>query len=176
MAAKVSLIVAHDNKLGIGANNRLLWNITKDLDRFRQITLGHPVIMGRKTFQSIGRPLPDRTNIIITRTQPSVPHSVHSVPDRHSDPERNVKITHSLKEAIVLAKSIDKTEIFIIGGGEIYRQAMAENLVDRLYITHVQGDFQADTFFPSYSHFKTLISKTSDSENQYQFEYKVLEP
>jgi len=168
MAAKVSLIVALDDQKGIGAKNRLLWNIKKDLAHFRQLTLNHPIIMGRKTYDSIGRPLEGRTNIIITR-QPS------SDPDRHSDPDRNIKITHSLEEAIDLAKSIDNQEIFIIGGGEIYSQAMTKNLVDRLYITHVKGDYKADTFFPSYDHFKTLINQTSDQEDDYQFEYKIWE-
>lgn len=162
MAAKVSLIVAHDDQKGIGAKNRLLWNIKKDLAHFRQLTLHHPVIMGRKTFQSIGRPLPDRTNIIITR-QKDFSLSGTFVVD-------------SLEAAIFLAKTKDSTELFIIGGGEIYSQAMAKNLVDRLYITHVQGDYKADTFFPAYEHFKTLINQTSDKEDKYQFEYLILEP
>ncbi|MCG2691388.1 dihydrofolate reductase, partial [Microgenomates group bacterium] len=133
----------------------------KDFAHFKKITTGHPVIMGRKTYQSIGKPLPGRTNIIITRN----PHSV---------PERNVKITHSLKEAIDLAKSIDNQEIFIIGGGEIYRQSMADNLVDKLYITHVKGDFKADVFFPDYSHFK-LLKQVNGREGQYRFTFYVFE-
>lgn len=161
MPAKVSIIVAHDDQLGIGAHNRLLWHLKKDFAHFKKITTGHPVIMGRKTYESIGKPLPGRTNIVITRN----PHSV---------PERNVKITHSLKEAIDLAQSIDKKEIFIIGGGEIYRQAMAKNLVDKLYVTKVQGDFQADTFFPDYSHFK-LLKQQKDQEGPYCFIFYVFE-
>ncbi|MCX6816860.1 MAG: dihydrofolate reductase [Candidatus Beckwithbacteria bacterium] len=154
---KISIIVAHDNKLGIGAKNRLLWHIKKDFSHFKTITTGHPVIMGRKTYESIGKSLPGRTNIIVTRH----PYSV---------PKRNVEITHSLKEAIDLAQSIDKKEVFIIGGAEIYRQALAQNLVDKLYVTKVKGDFHADVFFPDYSHFK-LLKKADYTENNYNFTF-----
>lgn len=167
MPAKISLVVAHDDKLGIGTQNRLLWHLKKDLVHFKELTLGHPVIMGRKTYQSIGKPLSGRANIIITRNP-------HFVPDRHSVPERNLKITHSLKKAIDLARSIDNQEIFIIGGGEIYRQAIADNLVDKLYITKVQGDYKADVFFPDYSHFK-LLNRRDDREGDYQFTFFVYE-
>ena len=166
MSVILSIIVALDDKQGIGASNRLPWHIKKDFQHFKKITTGHPVIMGRKTYESIGKPLPGRTNIIITRNP-------HSVPDRNDVPDRNVKITHSLKEAIDLAQSIDKKEIFIIGGGQIYQEAMAKNLVDKLYVTKVQGDFQADTFFPDYSHFK-LLKKVDDQENDYRFSYLEL--
>lgn len=161
MPAKVSLIVAHDDKLGIGAKNRLLWHIKKDFQHFKNLTVGHPIIMGRKTYESIGRPLPERTNIIITRNY-------------HSVPEQNVKVTHSLKEALDLAQSIDQKEVFIIGGGEIFRQAFQQNLVDKLYVTKVQGDFQADTFFPDYSHFK-LLKREEAQEGPYRFTFYVFE-
>lgn len=164
---KVSIIVAHDDKFGIGAKNRLLWHLKKDFAHFKKITTGHPVIMGRKTFESIGKPLPGRTNIIITR-------NLNSVLDCHSDPERNVKITHSLKEAINLAQSIDNQKVFIIGGGQIYQEALAKNLVDKLYVTKVQGDFQADTFFPDYSHFK-LLKQANGQEGPYHFTFYVFE-
>ena len=160
MPAKVSLIVAHDDKLGIGAHNRLLWHIKKDFQHFKKITTGHPVIMGRKTYESIGRSLPQRTNIIITRD------SNFSAP--------GCLIAISLESAIAQAKDIEKKEIFIIGGGEIYRQAMADNLVDKLYITHVQGDFKADVFFPDYSHFK-LLKQVNGQEGQYHFTFYVFE-
>ena len=161
MPPKISLIVAHDDKLGIGANNRILWHIKKDLKHFKSTTLNHPIIMGRKTYDSIGKPLPHRTNIIITRNQN------YSIPGCH--------IVHSLESAINFAKTKDKTEIFIIGGGQIYNQALKDNLAQKLYVTKVKGDFKADTFFPPYPQFKKIISKTKDSEKDYQLEFLELE-
>lgn len=156
----ISLIVAFDDKQGIGAHNHLLWHIKKDLARFQKITIGHPVIMGRKTYQSIGRPLPQRTNIIITRDPDfSAPGCLTAI---------------SLESAIALAKDIDNQEVFIIGGGQIYREALAKNLVDKLYVTKVQGDFQADTFFPDYSHFK-LLKQSKGQEGPYRFTFYVFE-
>ncbi len=160
MPAKVSLIVAHDDCLGIGAKNRLLWQIKKDFAHFKAVTMGHPVIMGRKTYQSIGRSLPNRTNIIVSR-----------------DPNFSAPgclTTISLESAIARAKDIDQQEVFIIGGGQIYQEAMTKNLVDKLYVTKVQGDFQADTFFPDYSHFK-LLKRVNGQEGQYHFTFYVFE-
>jgi len=162
VAAVVSVIVAHDNRLGIGSTkiNGLLWHIKTDFQHFKSITLGHPIIMGRKTFESIGKPLPNRENIIVTRNQ--------------NFSAFGCQIASDLIKAIELARTKDNQEIFIIGGGEIYRQAMEQQLVDRLYITHVQGDFQADIFFPNYSHFK-LLKQKSGQEGNYQFTFKVYE-
>ena len=135
----ISIIVATDDKRGIGRGNELMWKIPEELKRFREITTGHSIIMGRKTHESIGRILPNRTNIIITR-------------DSEYEVE-GAKVVHSLEEAIDLAKSEPgNEEIFIIGGGQIYEQAL--DTVDKLYITRVEGDFNADTFFPDYSNFK----------------------
>ncbi len=160
MSAILSIIVALDDKQGIGTSNRLLWHLKKDFAHFKNLTIGHPVIMGRKTFESIGRPLPQRTNIIITRD------SNFSAP--------GCLIAISLETAIALAKDIEKKEVFIIGGGEIYRQAMADNLVDKLYITHVKGDYKADVFFPDYSHFK-LLKQQKNQEGPYHFTFYVFE-
>jgi len=160
MPAKVSLIVAHDDRLGIGARNRLLWHIKKDFQHFKNLTTGHPIIMGRKTFASIGKPLPGRTNIIVTRD------SNFSAP--------GCLIAISLESAIARANDIDDQEVFIIGGGQIYQEAMAKNLVDKLYVTKVQGDFKADVFFPDYSHFK-LLKQVNGQEGQYHFTFYVFE-
>jgi dihydrofolate reductase len=161
MSSRVSIIVAHDDQRGIGKNNRLLFKIKKDLKRFKQLTTGHPIIMGRKTYQSIGRPLPRRINIIVTR-------------------DKNFKApgcltAHSLKQALDLAEQKDDREIFIIGGGQIYQQALDRGLVDRLYITRVQGDYQAEIFFPDYSDFKTVVFRQPDREGDYRFTYLTLE-
>src|SRR3989344_3342213 len=154
MAARVSLIVAHDDKLGIGKKNQLLFRIAADLKRFKALTMGHPIIMGRKTYQSIGRVLPGRANIIITRNPD------FDVPD--------AKVVSSLTDALDLAKTIDDQEIFIIGGGEIFKQSMEQNLIDKLYVTKVKGDFSAEIFFPPYPSFKRVEYRKSGKENSYE--------
>ena len=138
--ALISIIAAIDDKRGLGRDGKLLWQIPEDLKRFKRITLGYAVIMGRKTFESIGQPLPERLNIIVTR-------------DRNYQ-VADCMVCHSLSEAIHEAKSKDQKEIFIIGGGEIYQQAIGT--ADKLYLTLIKGDFGADTFFPDYSDFKKI--------------------
>ena len=118
----------------IGKDNQLLWHISDDLKRFKQLTMGHPLIMGRKTFESIGRPLPGRENIVVTRDQ-----------DWNYE---GVYIAHSLDEAIKRAKTLDTEEIFFGGGTKIYEQALP--LVDKLYLTLIDDERSADTFFPPY--------------------------
>ena len=158
----ISIIVALDDKLGIGAKNRMLWHLKKDFAHFKNITIGHPIIMGRKTQESIGRALPGRTNIVITRDQN------YSVP--------GCQVVHSLAEAIQLAQNQPEAEeIFIIGGGEIFKQALEQNLVDKLYLTKVAGDFNAEIFFPEYEHiFTKVITSRSDLEGDYRLEFLEL--
>ena len=129
----ISIIVAASQNGVIGRDNQLLWRLPDDLKRFKQLTLGHPMIMGRKTFESIGKPLPGRTSIIVTRS-----------------PEYQVEgtlVVHSLEEALAVAGKLDTEEAFIIGGGEIYRQALENNSVDQIYLTLVHADSEGDTFF-----------------------------
>lgn len=159
MNPTISIIASHDDNLGIGKKNKLAWHLSTDLKRFKKLTMGHPIIMGRKTFDSIGRILPGRDNIIITRSP------------QHSAPERNVCYVDSLGKAIKLAKTKDQKEIFIIGGGEIYKQALP--LADKLYLTHVYGDFNCDVFFPDYPDFN-LIKKTTHTEKNLKFAYLTL--
>jgi dihydrofolate reductase len=160
--AKVSIIVAIDEKLGIGAKNRMLWHISKDFKHFKTITDGHPIIMGRKTFESIGRVLPGRTNIIITRDA--------------SYRIDGAQVVDSLEKAIELGKAKDKEEIFIIGGGEIFRQAIEKNLVDKLYLTKIKGDFNAKIFFPEYEHiFTKVVTSRFGLEGNYRMEFQELE-
>lgn len=156
----ISIIVAHDDKQGIGKNGQLPWHLSKDLQHFKALTLNHPVIMGRKTFDSIGQPLPNRVNIVVTRNK------------TYSVPERNILTTQSLTEAVKLAQAKDNREIFIIGGGEIYAQALP--LATKLYLTHIQGDFNCDTFFPDYSNFNHLVSKESHQEAGINYSFITL--
>lgn len=127
----IKLIVAKASNNVIGDKNNLIWHLPNDLKHFKTITTGHPIIMGRKTYESLGRPLPNRTNIIITRDQ--------------SFSDDKIIVTHSLDQALEKAKDINE-DVFIIGGGEIYKQAM--EYVDVIYITEVHHEFNGDTYFP----------------------------
>ena len=128
----VSLIVAMTKDRVIGVNNTLPWQIPEDLKRFKKLTLGHSIVMGRKTFESIGRPLPGRQNIVITRNQD------YLMP--------GVEVAHSLDEALNLA---DKAkEIFVIGGGEIFSQALPQ--ANKLYVTWIHKDIKGDAYFPNF--------------------------
>lgn len=129
----ISIIVAVSKEWAIGKENRLLWHIPEDLQYFKEVTSGHPIIMGRKTWESIGRALPNRKNIVITSST--------------SLKIDGVEIYNSLEAAISAAKEHDSNELFIIGGGAIYSQAM--EVSNRLYLTVVdQNISDADTFFP----------------------------
>ena len=130
----ISLIVAFSKNRAIGLDNKMLWRLSDDFKNYKKITMGHCLIMGRKTFESIGKPLPGRTSIIITRNK------------SYQAPER-VHITHSLDEAINLAKTLGDEECFINGGGEIYKQSL--DLIDKVYLTRVDCEIKhADAFFP----------------------------
>lgn len=126
----LSIIVAMSQNRVIGKDNKLPWHLSEDLKRFKKITMGHPIIMGRKTYESIGRPLPGRENIVITRN-----------PEFKAE---GVTIVHSLEEAV--KRKDPKEELFIIGGAEIYKSALPQ--VDKLYITRIEKDFDGDVFFP----------------------------
>ena len=128
----VSIIAAVAQNGTIGDQNALLWHITEDMRFFRQTTSGHPVIMGRKTYESLGRPLPKRTNVVITRQPITI---------------EGCTVVHSLEEAIALFAP--EEEIFIIGGAQIYREALA--LADRLYLTHIEQNYEGDTVFPEWN-------------------------
>lgn len=156
---KISIIVAIAKNRAIGKDNKLLWHIPNDLRRFKEITTGHTVIMGRKTHESIGKPLPNRTNIIITRNN-----------DYKAD---GCIICKSLEDAIKFSKERQESEAFIIGGGEIYNQAI--NLADKLYLTLVEGDFEADTYFPDYSDFKKIVFEKQEESEGYKYRFLELE-
>jgi dihydrofolate reductase len=134
----ISIVAAIGRNREIGHGNELLWHIPDDLKRFKSLTSGHPVIMGRKTFESIGKPLPNRTNIVITRDKNW----------RHE----GAKVAHSLEDAIATASLIDP-EIFIIGGAQIYEQALPH--ADRLYLTLIDDSKEGDAFLPPYEHLFT---------------------
>jgi dihydrofolate reductase len=133
MATHLSLVVAMDANSGIGVDNKLPWHLPEDLAHFKRVTLGHPIIMGRKTFESIGRPLPGRRNIVVTRNNDW----------RHE----GVDVVHSLDEAVAL---VGADSASIIGGAQIFAEAM--RVADRLIVTHIDKVYRCDTFFPAIDH------------------------
>ena len=126
---KISIVVAIAQNHAIGKNNQLLWHLPKDLKHFKEITSGHTVIMGRKTYDSVGKPLPNRRNIVVTRQEIII---------------EGCEVVNSLPDALKLAEGTN--EVFIVGGAEIYKQAMP--LTDRIYLTIVHENFDGDTYFP----------------------------
>lgn len=132
MNPRISLVVAIDRQRGIGVNNALPWRLPEDLAFFKRTTSGHPIVMGRKTFDSIGRPLPNRRNIVITRN-----------PDwSHAGIER----AGSLDEALALASG-GGSDVFVIGGGQIFDEAIT--VADRLIVTQIDAVYPCDAFFPT---------------------------
>lgn len=149
----INIIVAVAKNGVIGDKNSLLWHIREDMVHFRTLTSGHPVIMGRKTYDSIGRPLPKRTNVVITR-----------------DTELQIEgctMAHSLEEAIALFDP--QEEIFIIGGAQIYAQALP--LAHRIYLTVVERDYQGDTSFPAIDYSIWKQTSREDFSSGEAFEY-----
>ncbi|MFZ2024874.1 MAG: dihydrofolate reductase [Microgenomates group bacterium] len=158
----ISIIAAVGQNKELGKNNRLLWDIPEDMEHFRSKTRGHAVIMGRKTYESIGHALPGRPNIIITR-------------DATFKTQDGCFIVHSLNEAIALGKEKENEELFIIGGANIYAQAI--DSADKLYITEVHQSFsEADTFFPDYAKFSKEVSRKEGSGNGYTYTFLELVP
>lgn len=165
---RVSLIVAIAENNGIGKNNDLLWHLPNDMKYFKEKTLNHTIITGRKNYVSIPekyRPLVNRTNIVLTRNT--------------DFKETGCIIKHSLDDAISYAKTTEDKEIFIIGGGQIYKEALENNLIDRMYITHVHESFDADTFFPKIdlNKWKKISELTveKDEKNPYKHSFAVYE-
>ena len=138
------IIVAVADNMAIGKGNALLWHISEDLKMFKRLTMGCPVIMGRKTFLSIGRPLPGRKNVVVS-------HGFADAPE-------GVLVASSLEEAYSFCA--DAERCFVIGGGQIYREAMKD--ADTLYVTHVHESFDADTFFPETDPAVWAVSERSE--------------
>ncbi|HEU0085617.1 MAG TPA: dihydrofolate reductase [Candidatus Paceibacterota bacterium] len=158
----LSMIAAIGKNKELGKGNTLLWDLPLDMKHFRSTTSGHPVIMGQRTFESIGRPLPKRRNIILTR-------------DREYHPD-GTEIAHSIEEAIALLDASE--ENFVVGGGQIYTQFLEK--ADRLYLTEVDADFpDADAFFPEFikDEWKVVAEEKheKDAEHQYDFVFKIYE-
>jgi dihydrofolate reductase len=161
----ISVIVAYSKNLAIGFDNKMLWRLSDDFKNYKKITTGHCLVMGRKTFESIGKPLPNRTSIIVTR------NLNYKAPD-------GCFVSHSLEEGINKAKELGDTECFINGGAQIYKEAMA--LVNRAYITTVDCTIdKADAFFPTidFSSWNLVheFSHPKDEKNEYSWNFNQYE-
>ena len=158
----ISLIVAMAENRVIGRGNQMPWHLPADLRHFKSVTLGKPVIMGRKTFESIGRPLPGRRNVVISRNLDWCAEGVESV--------------SSLDAALALVQDAD--EVMIIGGGQLYREALP--LAQRLYLTHIELPVtDADTWFPDYSQYQWQQCAEElhdpDEKNPYHYRFETLD-
>ena len=158
---QISIVVAISENNAIGKDNQLLWHLPADLKHFKNITTGHTIIMGRKTYDSIGKPLPNRRNIIITRQK-----------DLNLE---GVEVVNSLEEALSLSK--DEEEVFIIGGAEIYKQSIAVS--HRIYLTRIHQEFEADAFFPELDDesWKEVekVDHLPDEKNKFAYTFSTLE-
>lgn len=152
----ISLIVAHDMNRVIGKNNKMPWHIPNELAYFKEKTMGKAIVMGRNTFESIGRPLPGRLNIVITRNTSYNPEGV--------------TVVHSIEEAIEIARKHHE-EVMVIGGEQIFKEVLP--YTDLIYVTLIQNEFEGDTFFPPYEDGWDVASTsetiTTDSGLHYQY-------
>lgn len=159
---KISLVAAVAENNAIGKNNGLLWHLPADFKHFKNTTTGHYILMGRKTFESFPKPLPNRTHLIITR------NTDRAVPE-------NCFIFSSVKDALQFARDQDQEVVYVIGGGEIYRETIG--IANELIITHVEASFEdADAFFPEISEEWKPISEDpfkADARNDYNFTITV---
>ncbi|MDO8566156.1 MAG: dihydrofolate reductase [Candidatus Moranbacteria bacterium] len=157
---RISMIAAIAKKdRAIGKDNALLWHIPEDFQHFKNTTSGHAIIMGENTFKSIGKALPSRINIVLSLTPDFAPEGCLMV--------------HSLDEALAVAKEHESEEIFICGGASVYKQMIS--YATRLYLTLVEGNFEADTFFPEYGEFTKVVSEEKIDTGEYAFTFVVLE-
>ena len=158
---KISLIAAMADNGVIGRNNRLPWRLSADLQRFKALTMGKPIVMGRKTWESIGRPLPGRTNIVVTR-------------DVGYRAEGCV-VVHSVDQALEVAAGSD--EVMVIGGANLYQQLL--DRADRLYLTQVRADVEGDAWFPEFDRAQwrevERESHSRDEKNEYDYAFVTLE-
>lgn len=157
----ISIIAAMSENRIIGYKGQIPWRLSADLKRFKELTMGHPVIMGRKTFESIGKALPGRTNIVLSRSPEFNPPGCATVP--------------SLREALDLTK--DAGEVFIIGGESLYKQTLP--LAQKIYLTLVHAKFEGDAFFPIFSEGDWSLASSEvhqkDEKNPYDYTYLTYE-
>jgi dihydrofolate reductase len=151
-----------DERRGIGKNNRLPWRLSADLKRFRALTMNHHIVVGRKTFESIGKPLEGRVMIVVTR-------------DKNYRPA-DCLVADSVEKAVSLARERNESEVFICGGASVYQESLG--FADRIYLTLVHAEADADTFFPEFDRNEWVEKESfyheADDKNQYPFTFKLL--
>lgn len=152
----ISIIVAVARNGVIGDKNALLWHISEDLRNFKRVTTGHPVVMGRNTFLSLGRPLPGRTNVVVSRTVDQI---------------EGCRVVHSLEEAFAMFPAGE--EVFVIGGAQIYARAL--DVADRLYLTRVEHDYEGDTSFPEWdrTQWRLVSSERFERGEKYPYPFVI---
>jgi dihydrofolate reductase len=155
----VSIVVAAAENGIIGAGNQLPWRLPADLKYFRKLTTGHPVIMGRKTFDSIGKPLKDRTNIVLSQSVGQIEGCI---------------VKPNLREALEFCRP--ESEVFIIGGGTVYAEALAAGLVDRIYLTRVHHEVEGDTFFrlEDETNWKVVSTERHEADETHAWPYSFI--
>ncbi|MBL7765304.1 MAG: dihydrofolate reductase [Chitinophagaceae bacterium] len=161
---KISIVVAASDNHVIGVNNQLPWHLPADLKIFKTLTMGHPIIMGRKTFESIGRPLPGRDNLVITRNENFQPEGVI--------------LLNSLESAMAYCSMKQYDQVFIIGGATIYQQAMELDIVHTIYLTRVHTQVQSGSAFldplsPSKWKLESSVHHDRDEKNAFDFTFEV---
>jgi dihydrofolate reductase len=155
----ISIIASVGRNRELGKNNDLIWKIPEDLKYFKKVTLGHPVIMGEKTYCSIGKPLSKRTNIVLT--------------DNEDFACNGCEIARSINEALTIARKKENKEIFFIGGAGVFNQIM--DITDRLYLTVIDDSAEADVFFPDYSKFKRSKKLGSGNDSGIGYKFMIFE-
>jgi dihydrofolate reductase len=158
---KIALIAAMAQNSVIGKNNRMPWHLSADLRRFKSLTTGHSIIMGRKTYASLGKPLPNRRNIVVTRSLSACEEII----------TQGVTVVTSIADALALCAN--EAEVFVIGGGEIYRQTIA--MAHKIYLTIIHQDFEGDAFFPRIPPQFIQTSSEQQSENGLKFSFCLYE-
>lgn len=160
------MIAAIDKKRGIGYKGKIPWHIKEDLLRFKNLTMGKTIIIGRKTYESLigyyqrsGRPMPERKTIVVSN-------------QKRTTSSKNTFWVNSIEKALELAKKIEAEEVFISGGAQIFNQGI--KYAEKLYLTVVQGKFQTDTFFPNYSDFK-IVKEENHQDNKQLYKFKFIE-
>lgn len=159
----ISAIAAVSQNNVIGLNNDLPWHLPADMKFFKHTTMGHAVVMGRKTYEAFGKAYPGRTNIVITHQKD------YTLPD--------AAVVHSLEEAINKAKDIEQHEVFILGGAQIFKQSLS--VINRIYLTRIYKDFEGDAFFPTINSGEWKLIKMephdSDEKNKYEYAFQIWE-
>lgn len=164
---KISIITARSKNGVIGSNNSLPWKMPSDLRFFKQTTIGHYILVGRKTYETFTVPLPDRPAFVLTTKSDYEPKY------------KQDKIISTLEDGIKKAKEQNESELFVIGGGEIYKQALDKNLVTHMYITEIDAIIEGDTFFPEFDESEWNIIRKDDfaagEKNQYDYSFVLYE-